>query len=274
MSTRTTDPMQPRTTTQTTTFCFFRFRGLGPKLWGFSQMQFARGPLNRTPGVTFCKMMGSGSGASFDMKPDLGVYSVMMIWPSYEAARAGIAESPVLAAYRAHAAEHAAVYLETIHARGLWDGRQPFEVPPGPKTNPAPIGILTRATLKKSNARPFWRSVPPISQALVRDGRALFAIGLGEVPWLQQVTFSIWRSASEMHDFAYANGPHRAAIEAVKEGDWFKEDLFARFRILEWSGTWNGIDPLAAFRASSAGESGHDAPTPVPLSARQSEVIG
>lgn len=247
----------PASHTQTTTFSFFRFEGMAPKLWGFSRMQFARGPLNRTPGISFCKMFGSGSGASFDMKPDFGVYAIMMIWPSAEAARRGIAESPVLEGYRANAAEHATVYLEAIHARGLWDGRQPFAVPPGPKTNPTPIGILTRATIRKTTARPFWRSVPPISHALTSDGRALFAIGLGEVPWLQQVTFSIWNSASEMHEFAYASGPHRAAIEAVKEGNWFKEDLFARFRILEWNGTWKGRDPLAATRKAPAEGSAH-----------------
>ena len=39
-------------------------------------------------------------------------------------------------------------------------------------------------------------------------------------------------------------GPHAKAIEAVREGNWFREELYARFRILGDEGSWNGESPL------------------------------
>ena len=49
----------------------------------------------------------------------------------------------------------------------------------------------------------------------------LFKIGIGEVPLLQQVTFSIWPDTASMAAFARADGPHARAIRAVREGGWF-----------------------------------------------------
>ena len=34
------------------------------------------------------------------------------------------------------------------------------------------------------------------------------------------------------------------AIRAVREGGWFSEELYARFRVLGQAGTWGGQDPL------------------------------
>ena len=68
----------------------------------------------------------------------------------------------------------------------------------------------------------------------------IFKLGMGEIPWVQQVTFSIWRDAKDMRKFAYRSGAHADAIRLAREGKWFKEDLFARFRIVASEGTWAG----------------------------------
>ncbi|MEM6637846.1 MAG: spheroidene monooxygenase, partial [Pseudomonadota bacterium] len=72
-----------------------------------------------------------------------------------------------------------------------------------------------------------------------------FKIGIGEVPWLQQVTFSIWPDPESMARFARnPQGPHAQAIRAVRQGDWFHEELYARFQIAGDRGSWNGTSPL------------------------------
>jgi spheroidene monooxygenase len=48
-----------------------------------------------------------------------------------------------------------------------------------------------------------------------------------------------------MAAFARADGPHARAIRAVRAENWFREELYARFRILGDAGTWNGQSPLA-----------------------------
>jgi spheroidene monooxygenase len=58
------------------------------------------------------------------------------------------------------------------------------------------------------------------------------------------VTFSIWPDADSMAQFARADGPHARAIRAVRIGDWFSEELYARFRVQATRGSWNGRDPL------------------------------
>ncbi len=255
-------------TLQTTTISFFRFEGAKAQFWAFGQMPLARGPLNRTPGISFCKLMGSGSGESFDPKPNFGVYTVLLVWPSEQSARRGVAASRTLAKYREVACEHSTVFLQALHARGKWDGVEPFEASPTASGMlPSPLGIITRATLKRSKLLTFWKSVPAISKALAVDDSVLFKLGMGEVPWVQQVTFSAWRDLEHMQQFAYRNGPHREAVNRVREGDWFREDLFARFRIIDWNGTWGGKSPLAEFLKSGPGDASGQAPKLQPVAA-------
>ena len=105
------------------------------------------------------------------------------------------------------------------------------------------LGVVTRATLRPSTALRFWGRVPGISQAIGADESVIFKIGIGEVPLLHQVTFSIWPSERAMAGFA-RTGPHAEAIRAVREQGWFKEELYARFSVLSDLGTWNGQSPL------------------------------
>ena len=75
---------------------------------------------------------------------------------------------------------------------------------------------------------------------------------IGEVPMLHQVTFSIWPDAASMANFARGDGPHGRAIRAVREGGWFNEELYARFRLIGTAGTWGGRDPVAHLLAPQA----------------------
>jgi spheroidene monooxygenase len=81
------------------------------------------------------------------------------------------------------------------------------------------------------------------SRAIGADPNVMFKIGIGEVPWMQQVTFSIWPDAETMANFARADGPHARAIKAVRDGGWFKEELYARFRVDAVEGQWEGVTP-------------------------------
>ena len=139
--------------------------------------------------------------------------------------------------------EHWTVFLSTTSARGEWDGQTPFAAEDAKTTGP--LAALTRATLRPTVLQKFWGRVPSISQVIGADTNVAFKIGIGEVPWFQQVTFSIWPNTQSMADFARnPNGPHAKAIKAVRDGAWFREELYARFAILGDSGSWNGQSPL------------------------------
>ena len=81
----------------------------------------------------------------------------------------------------------------------------------------------------------------------------LLKIGLGETPWLQQVTFSVWPDATAMDRFARA-GPHAGAIAAARRNGWFAEELYARFAVIGRSGAWEGRDPRPGAPAALEGE--------------------
>ena len=42
------------------------------------------------------------------------------------------------------------------------------------------------------------------------------------------------------------------AIRAVRAGNWFSEELYARFQIAGDRGSWGGVSPLAAAGARAA----------------------
>ena len=222
---------------------FFRFETLRARLWAFSQMQFARKHLKALPGLEFFKLFGSGTGEGFTPVPNFGVYAILGVWPSEAHARAQIDGDTIYARYHAQSVEAAHIYLQPFSVRGRWDGDNPFKVAASDKNKPAPepIGVITRATIKKRSVFSFWKHSPGISKDVGQQDSLLFKIGVGEVPWLHQVTISIWSNRKAMVRFAYENGTcHAIAAKEAFDKKWFSEDLFARFHVLSATGRWDG----------------------------------
>lgn len=227
------------------TLSLFRFDGRFARLWVLSQMALARRPLARDPRIGFFRLCGSGTGEGFTPRPNWRVWAILAQWPDLATARAGTRDNPAFRRWRARAGEDWTLFLDPLSARGRWAGAEPFR--PGGTRPPGdgPLAALTRATVRPRHALRFWRRVPDISAAIGADPSVLFKIGIGEVPLLHQVTFSVWPDAAAMAEFARADGPHARAIGAVRAGDWFDEELYARFRVLGTEGRWGGTDPLA-----------------------------
>lgn len=236
-----------------TTISFFRFEGLVDRTWVFGQMGWSRLGLARTRGIGFRKLMGTGTGLGFRPRPNWGVWTILAVWPSEEVARARTAEASVWRRWRARAAEDWTVFLEPISARGEWSGVAPFAVRPETRLRPGEkLAVLTRATIKPFSTAPFWTRVPAIEDALAEARDVRFHVGMGEAPWLHQVTFSIWDDERSMHAFAHAKGPHAKAAREAFDRNWFSEYLFARFAVTGWTGRWNGADPLGASAVTAA----------------------
>lgn len=227
---------------QIVSISLFRFDRIRDRLWAFAMMGAARLALPRTPDIGFWKLCGSGTGEGFTPVPNFGVYAILATWPDHDTARTRIATAPVFQRYRNRAKEDWTVFLAPTSVRGEWSGVTPFSV--SDASGIGPIAALTRATIKPSLAAQFWRRVPDISSVIGRDENVTFKIGIGEVPLLHQITFSIWPDAQRMANFA-RTGLHAEAIRAVRDNDWFREELYARFAIKSDDGTWNGASPLA-----------------------------
>lgn len=225
-----------------TTFSLYRFPAIIDRLWVFTQMATARRPLAATPGIGFAKLFGSGTGEGFTPKPNTAVWGLLATWRDEAAARRGASDG-VFARWAGHAAESWTVFLSALSARGRWSGTEPFA--PEPDPGGGPLAVLTRATIRPASLLRFWGHEPAVSARIGADPNVLFKIGVGEAPWLQQVTFSIWPDEERMRAFA-RRGPHEAAIRAVREGGWFAEELYARFRVIGEAGAWSAAPPLLA----------------------------
>jgi spheroidene monooxygenase len=224
---------------QSVTLSLFRFDRVMARLWVLSQMGAARLTLPRVEGLQFWKLCGSGTGEGFTPRPNWSTWAILGVWSDAGAARAGM-DQPPFARWRARADESVTFFLEPYSARGHWSGARPF-TPEG--ESDGPIAAMTRATIKPARAARFWARTPDISAKVGADPNVMFKIGIGEVPLLHQVTFSIWPDAASMAAFA-RRGPHAEAIRAVRDEGWFNEELYARFRIKGTMGSWQGRSPL------------------------------
>ena len=205
-------------------------------------MGLARWPLSRLTGLTFWKLCGSGTGEGFTPRPNTAVWGILCVWRDAATAKATLKTARPFTWYRQVACEHWTVYLRPTSARGAWSGQSPFDAhdPTGTPITAA----LTRATIKPRILLQFWRRVPRISDVIGTNTDVLMKIGLGEVPFLHQITFSIWPDTHTMAEFARRPGPHAEAIAAVRDGKWFREELYARFDVLEETGHWEGKHPV------------------------------
>jgi hypothetical protein len=190
--------------------------------------------LTRNKKVTFFKSLGSGKGETFTPKDaDAKRWGLLVVIDSTEVDT--FDASPLISSWRKiSTAEYRAV-LQPISSHGLWSKRKPFDENQISNWQ-GPVAAITRARIKWAMNQKFWRAVPPVTVSLKSSPGLLSAIGIGEAPIGLQGTFSRWESGAALRTFAYQGQAHIAAIQATKDLDWYAEELFARFAIIEEHG--------------------------------------
>lgn len=231
-----------------TTLTFFRFTGVLSRIWAFRQMQYAHQYLNKTQGLNFYKLMGSGRDLGFSPFPDWGVYALLCIWDDEQSSEHFFHHAEVFKRYEAHSSEQWTIFMRPIHAKGQWSGGNPFSPSKElDEANPL-IAVITRATIKPSKLIKFWKYVP-ISQRPIQQGckGLIYTKGIGEVPLVEMATYSLWESVDALKNFAYNSPEHQEAIHKTRKIDWYKEELFVRFQPYRSVGTWGGQNLLTPY---------------------------
>lgn len=228
---------------QITTLTFFRYSGLRQKIWAFWMMQFAHNPLSHTQGLLFYKLLGSGK-VGFNPLPDWSVYGLLLVWENEEKANSFFETSDLMKRYRRKSSEQWVLYMGNISAKGEWSGSNPFNESSKLNNDNPYISVITRATIKLRWLVRFWKYVPTSQQPLANNKGLVFTKGIGEVPFTQMATFSIWQDKASLMDFAYRSNAHRSAIEKTRQLNWYSEEMFCRFQPYRSVGTWNGKNPL------------------------------
>ena len=201
-----------------------------------------RGPVRRTPGLRFAKLLGTGDGRTFTVRDaDPRHWGLLATWDSADAA-AAFEHSRTIRGWGRLATEHLRLALRPLTSRGHWAGQRPFG-DPTPQRHDGPVAAITRARIRTAKALTFWRAVPPVSADLRHSPGLRLAIGIGEAPIGLQGTFSLWESGPALTAFAHRGVPHMEAIRQTGLQNWYAEELFARFAVLDIKGSFDGRRP-------------------------------
>lgn len=196
-------------------------------------MYFAKSILKKTPGLKFYKLLGTGAGAGFSLFPDFSTYSILCVWDDSKSANDFINNSEHSIKISKKAFSRNDYFLKPIKSHGKWDGINPFNVNDSKFDKNKPVAIITRATLNFTKLIEFWNSVPKASNAIKNAKGVLWFKGIGELPFIQQATFSIWENLESVTNFAYKDLNHSEIVKKTKKRNWYKEDLFSRFVIID-----------------------------------------
>lgn len=172
--------------------------------------------------------MGSGKNGAFDIHPDLNQWALL-----FTADDTTIKVPAFLYHYwKFFRCDIKQLLLQPLEGHGLWDGKKVFGELPKQTVYDGPIAVLTRATIRLSRLKNFWSNVDAVADITTSAKGLIISYGIGEVPWIKQATFSIWENKAAMKNFAYSLQQHKEVIHKTRNENWYKEEMFVRFRIL------------------------------------------
>jgi hypothetical protein len=220
--------------------------------FGLSAMGLHRIAFWLNPGISFFKLLGCGKNGGFDKHPDWQQYGILSVHKTradeqssdHDQVIAGLYGAFISGWIKLFGCEKWTVFLEPVQGHGTWDGKQPF----GPLRRDGQldgtVAILTRATIRFSKLKAFWGNVNGVGARMADAAGLVTSIGIGEIPFIKQATFSIWESTDAMKQFAYQLREHTEVVRKTRQEDWYSEELFVRFRPLRSLGSLRGTDPL------------------------------
>ena len=231
---------------QVVTMTFFRYLKPANKWWAFRQMGLAPKQISGAEGLEFFRLLGSGSGNGFSILPDFGAYGLLAAWQHEAGSRQFFSGHTFFQQFRQSCDEILTIFMRTTQVHGRWEGQTPFRVAALSDAG-LPLGVLTRATIRPGQLWRFWRSVPQVSRSVENQEGLLFSKGIGELPLVQQATFSLWQNSQLMKDYAYKSRYHKEVVRRTRELGWYKEEMFARFQPYAVEGSWEGRNPLDGY---------------------------
>jgi hypothetical protein len=216
---------------------------------GFLSMAFFRLPLFLNKKIAFWKLMGSGKNGTFDKRPDWLQWAILVSISKHTINGWNLAEeknsnkivghlSPFISKYfQLFNCKTCTLILEPIEGHGKWDGKEPFGELPKKSDHDGMICVLTRATIRLNKLNAFWKNVENVSSQMRAAKGFITSIGIGEVPFIKQATFSMWQCKDDMKQFAYNMHQHAEVIKKTRKENWYSEEMFVRFKLISSFGS-------------------------------------
>lgn len=216
--------------------------------WGWMRLVAGTSTFKEVPGLLFAKIMGSGHGGGFTLRPSPTHQGLICRFSRLDLALDFLRGKQV-SAMRERSREFWSGAMAVTSSRGSWDQRPwplsdcDSQAVEGTDSNSTsrPLAVLTRASIVPSKAMSFWRYAPAAQADLKSALGCLLSVGLGEVPLVRQCTFSLWLDSQAMRNYATL-GAHQIAAAAAQRRAFFSESLFVHMNVLSMSGQWQGRD--------------------------------
>lgn len=195
--------------------------------------------LARTPGLRFWRLLGTGRGSDTGPGADLRRTALFAVWDDADALEAYLQRVD-----RRRVEESYVVRLHGLGGHGTWNGVDVLGAVDRAEPGPGPVATVTRARVRARHWRTFAAASRRVSAELAGAPGLLAVAGIGEAPVGRQATFSLWADAAAARSFAYDRPHHTDAVRRTRAEGWYGEELFATFRPVGRTGTWDGRDPL------------------------------
>jgi len=232
-----------------------------PKYFGFAgflSMALFRLPLMLNKKISFWKLLGCGKNGTFDIHPDWNQWAVLTVNGEWSMANKTNSNNYTLQIinykliygsfinwwWKFFNCEVYSIILEPLEGHGAWDGKKVFDEFPKQTNHEGMIAVLTRATIRLKRLKKFWKHVNGVAAKMQAANGFITSVGIGEMPWIKQVTFSVWESKEAMKAFAYKTQQHTEVIQKTRNENWYSEEMFVRFKPIASFGSLNGNDPL------------------------------
>lgn len=213
---------------------------------GWPQAQrllFRRPKATELPGLTYAEPALTAPLGERVPRPKPGRIALIAAWEDDVALDRFLGGHP----FADHLAAGWHVRLEPRRSFGSWAGIPGLPAKELPVDDDEPVAALTLGRLRFKRTLPFLRNGAPAERDAVANPAMLASTGLARLALPRLVsTFSIWRSAAEMREYAFGKeGSHQAAVRADRARPFHHESAFIRFRPYASEGRWDGRDPLA-----------------------------
>jgi heme-degrading monooxygenase HmoA len=198
--------------------------------------------LDRVEGLAFWRLLGTGRGSDTGPGADLARSAVFAVWEDESDLDRFLASHPIARRWE-RAAESWHVRLKALGGHGRWRGVDPLDgLAEGERGGP--VAVVTRADVRRRAGRAFGEAAREVDTELHTADGLIDVVGIGEAPIGRLATFSLWESMTAIRAFAHKMPRHQEVIKQTREGNWYSEEMFARFEPYESSGEWDGRDPL------------------------------
>src|SRR6476620_733741 len=158
--------------------------------FAFLAMAIHRFPLWLNKKCTFWKLLGCGKNGTFDINPDYQQWGLLSVWNQEEDYILFAQKSFLAKWWKLFIEEKFEIIGEPVESHGKWSGKEPFGKPKI-KGHEGMVGILTRATIRPSRLKNFWKNVPKVAAIMDQSKGFITSIGIGEAPFFMQATFSV-----------------------------------------------------------------------------------